>query len=256
MRVQTFGLRACDGALVPNAIQDPLAIIGGCGHVGLPLGLAFAQKGFRVDLIDASPQRVSQVNQGRMPFHEEDADALLLQLVRSGRLKAVDDDTSLADAATIIVTIGTPVDEYLDPSVGAFDRAFGTLLSRVRPNQLLILRSTVFPGMTDRLARRLEEIGRGDVDLAYCPERIVQGQSVSELQHLPQLIRGVTPPAAQRAGDLFHILCQKIIYLKPIEAELAKLFCNAGRYINFAMSNQFYVMAEHFGAEFHRLYQA
>jgi UDP-N-acetyl-D-mannosaminuronic acid dehydrogenase len=84
----------------------------------------------------------------------------------------------------------------------------------------------------------------------------VQGQSLSELQQLPQLIGGFTPQAAQRAGDLFHILCPKIIYLKPIEAELAKLFCNAWRYINFAISNQFYVMAEHFGADFHRIYQA
>jgi UDP-N-acetyl-D-mannosaminuronic acid dehydrogenase len=218
--------------------------------------MAFAQKGFQVDLIDASSERVAQVNQGRMPFHEEDADVLLPQLVQSGRLKAVHDDAVLADATAIIVTIGTPVDEYLDPSVGAFDRAFSGLLSRVRPNQLVILRSTVFPGMTDRLARRLEEMGRSDVDLAYCPERIVQGQSLLELEQLPQLVGGATPRAAQLAGDLFGRICPKIIYLKPIEAELAKLFCNAWRYINFAISNQFFVMAEHFGADFHRIYQA
>jgi UDP-N-acetyl-D-mannosaminuronic acid dehydrogenase len=234
----------------------PLAIVGGCGHVGLPLGMAFAQKGFQVDLIDASQDRVAQVNQGRMPFQEEDTDVLLPQLVASGRLKAVNDDAVLEDAVAIIVTIGTPVDEYLDPSVGAFDRAFSGLLSRVRPKQLVILRSTVFPGMTDRLARRLEEMGRSDVDLAYCPERIVQGQSLLELEQLPQLVGGATPRAAQRAGALFGLICPKIIYLKPIEAELAKLFCNAWRYINFAISNQFYVMAEHFGADFHRIYQA
>jgi UDP-N-acetyl-D-mannosaminuronic acid dehydrogenase len=234
----------------------PLAIVGGCGHVGLPLGIAFAQKGFQVDLVDSCRERVAQVNQGHMPFHEEDADVLLPQLVRSGRLKAVHDDAVLADAAAIIVTIGTPVDEYLDPSVGAFDRAFSGLLAQVRPKQLVILRSTVFPGMTDRLARRLEDMGRTDVDLAYCPERIVQGQSLLELEQLPQLVGGATPRACQRAGALFALVCPKVIYLKPIEAELAKLFCNAWRYINFAISNQFYVMAEHFGADFHRIYQA
>jgi UDP-N-acetyl-D-mannosaminuronic acid dehydrogenase len=241
---------------LPLPATGPLAIVGGCGHVGLPLGIAFAQKGFQVDLLDSSQERVNQVNQGQMPFHEEDADVLLPQLIQSGRLKAMHEDAVLAEATAIIVTIGTPVDEYLDPSVGAFDRAFSGLLSRVRPKQLIILRSTVFPGMTDRLARRLEEIGRSDVDLAYCPERIVQGQSLAELARLPQLVGGATPQAAQRAGALFGLICPKIVYLKPIEAELAKLFCNAWRYINFAISNQFYVMAEHFGADFPRIYQA
>jgi UDP-N-acetyl-D-mannosaminuronic acid dehydrogenase len=234
----------------------PLAIIGGCGHVGLPLGLAFARKGYQVDLIDTSSERVALVNNGRMPFHEDDADALLAQTVASGLIKATTDMSVVEDAAALIVTIGTPVDEFLDPSVGAFDRAVSQLLALVRPGQLLVLRSTVFPGMTDRLARQLEQKGHGDVDLAYCPERIVQGKSLVELEQLPQLVGGATTRAAERAGALFGLVCPKIIYLKPIEAELAKLFCNAWRYINFAISNQFFVMAEQFGADFHRIYQA
>jgi UDP-N-acetyl-D-mannosaminuronic acid dehydrogenase len=91
------------------------------------------------------------------------------------------------------------------------------------------------------------------VDLAYCPERIVQGQSLRELEQLPQLIAGATPRAAQRAADLFRMVCPKVLYLRPIEAELAKLFCNAYRYINFAIANQFYVMAQHFEADFHKI---
>jgi UDP-N-acetyl-D-mannosaminuronic acid dehydrogenase len=191
-----------------------------------------------------------------MPFHEDDAEALLKQTRASGLLKATTDQTVLEDAAAIIVTIGTPVDEYLDPSVGAFDRSLTQLLTLVRPRQLLVLRSTVFPGVTDRLARQLEQQGRADVDLAYCPERIVQGKSLVELEQLPQLIGGVTPKAADRAGALFRLICPKIIFLRPVEAELAKLFCNAWRYLNFAISNQFYEMAHHFEADFFRIYQA
>jgi UDP-N-acetyl-D-mannosaminuronic acid dehydrogenase len=234
----------------------PIAIVGGCGHVGLPLGLAFAHKGYQVDLVDTSAERVAQVNAGRMPFHEDDAATLLAQATRSGLLKATTDMSVLEDASALIVTIGTPVDEHLDPSVCAFDRTLERLLAVVRPGQLLVLRSTVFPGVTDRLARQLSQMGRGDVDLAYCPERIVQGKSLIELEQLPQLVGGVTPRAAERAGALFGVICPKIIYLQPIEAELAKLFCNAWRYINFAISNQFYTMALHFGADFHRIYQA
>jgi len=243
-------------ARTPPLESGPLVIVGGCGHVGLPLGLAFARKGYQVDLVDLSPERVAQVNAGKMPFHEDDAEQLLAEASRAGLIKATTDQAVLEDAAAIIVTIGTPVDEYLDPSVGEFDRSIGHLLERVRPGQLVILRSTVFPGVTDRLARQLEQQGRSDVDLAYCPERIVQGQSLVELERLPQLIGGTTERAAQRAADLFRLICPKVLFLKPVEAELAKLFCNAWRYINFAISNQFWVIANQFEADFQRIYQA
>jgi len=220
------------------------------------LALAFAAQGHSVDLLDTSPERVALVNSGRMPFHEDDAEPLLAESIRTGRIKATTDPAVLEDAAAIIITIGTPVDEYLDPSVGEFDRALRQLLEKVRPGQLLVLRSTVFPGMTDRLARQLEQMGRSDVDLAYCPERIVQGKSLIELKQLPQLVAGVTPQAARRAAALFRIICPKVLFLRPIEAELAKLFCNAWRYINFAIANQFYVMAQHFEADFHAIYHA
>jgi UDP-N-acetyl-D-mannosaminuronic acid dehydrogenase len=234
----------------------PLAIVGGCGHVGLPLGLAFARKGYQVDLVDTSPERVAFVSGGRMPFHEDDAEPLLKQFLASRLLRATTDTSVLEDAAAIIVTIGTPVDEYLDPSVCEFDRSLQQLLEQVRPGQLLVLRSTVFPGVTDRLQRQLEQCGRGDVDLAYCPERIVQGKSLIELAQLPQLVGGTTPRAAERAAALFRLICSRVIFLRPIEAELAKLFCNAWRYLNFAVSNQFYVMARHFDADFYRIYHA
>jgi UDP-N-acetyl-D-mannosaminuronic acid dehydrogenase len=234
----------------------PLAIVGGCGRVGLPLGIAFAEQGYHVELIDSSSERVAQVNQGRMPFDEEAADQLLPGLVRSGLIRASADETALARAAATVITIGTPVREYLDPSIGDFDRAMAGIMPRLRPGHLLVLRSTVFPGTTDRLARQLEWSGHRDIDLAYCPERIAQGRSLRELKELPQLVAGVTPTAARRAAAMFSLVAPRIFFLAPIEAELAKLFCNAWRYINFAISNQFFLMAEHFNANFHRIYQA
>jgi UDP-N-acetyl-D-mannosaminuronic acid dehydrogenase len=84
----------------------------------------------------------------------------------------------------------------------------------------------------------------------------VQGQSLHELEVLPQLVAGVTPRAAERAADLFRLIGPKVLFLRPVEAELAKLFCNAWRYINFAIANQFYVMSQHFEADFHKIYAA
>src|SRR5262249_44866888 len=84
----------------------------------------------------------------------------------------------------------------------------------------------------------------------------VEGKSLIELDKLPQLVAGVKPQAAERAGELFGVICPKVIFLRPVEAELAKLFCNAWRYINFAISNQFFALAQQSGADFHRIYQA
>jgi UDP-N-acetyl-D-mannosaminuronic acid dehydrogenase len=259
MMERTTALKARLGSpqpAVPAIKTGPLAIMGGCGHVGLPLGLAFARKGYHVDLLDTSAERVAQVNDGRMPFHEDDAQELLTQVRGTGSLRATTDAAVLENASVVIVTIGTPVDEFLDPSVASFDRAMKGILARLSGGQLLVLRSTVFPGTTDRLARQLEQVDRADVDLAYCPERIVQGKSLIELEQLAQLVGGVTERAADRAAELFRVIGPKVIFLKPIEAELAKLFCNAWRYINFATSNQFYLMAQAFGADFHRVYNA
>jgi len=255
-RPAALSLPAQMQAGAPAQPTGPMAIVGGCGHVGLPLGLSFAKRGFHVTLVDSNSGRVQQVNQGLMPFHEDNAQEVLIEVRAADRLQASTDLTSLQDASTIIVTIGTPVDEYLDPSIAAFDHSLEALLSHLRPGQLLILRSTVFPGTTDRLARQLAEKGRSEIDLAYCPERIVQGQSLRELEQLPQLVAGTSPRAAERAAELFSLVCPKVIFLEPIEAELAKLFCNAWRYINFAISNQFYVTASHFRANFQRIYQA
>lgn len=238
------------------SVNKTISIIGGCGHVGLPLGIAFAQKGHRVHLVDISERNVNSVNAGKIAFMEDGADEALPPLVTSQQLSATLDFGVLKESDVVIITIGTPVDEYLDPSVGSFDASLDRILEMMQPGQLLILRSTVFPGVTDRLGRKLAELGRADVDLAYCPERIVQGQSLEELAQLPQLIGGYTEQAAKRAAELFTSICPKAIFLQPVEAELAKLYANAWRYINFATSNQFWVIANQFGADFQKIHSA
>jgi UDP-N-acetyl-D-mannosaminuronic acid dehydrogenase len=230
-------------------------IVGGCGHVGLPLGIALARAGHDVTLVDASEDRVRDVASGHLPFLEEGADSLLPGLLASGRLRATTSDAAIGESDVAILTIGTPVDEYLDPETGTFDRSLDLVLDRVRAGQLVVLRSTVFPGTTERVARRAEERGLS-VDVAYCPERIAQGRALVELPSLPQLCAGVTPDATRRASELFASLGASIIEITPLEAELAKLFANAYRYLNFAISNQFYMIAQRFGADFHRIHAA
>lgn len=237
---------------LPDLPSNRVAIVGGGGHVGLPLGLVLADTGFSVTLVDVNEERLKTIAAGQMPFMERGAEVLLARALKNGRLHTTMSLDDLAGHQTVIVTTGTPVDEYLDPDVRSFDRMTESLLARMADGQLLVIRSTVFPGVTQRLGRRIDELGRR-IHLAYCPERIAQGYAVEELVQLPQLVAGVTPEATERAAAVFEQLGARVIVLQPVEAELAKLFTNAYRYINFAIANQFYMTAQRFGADFERV---
>lgn len=244
-----------DGPNADAARDLRIAVVGGGGHVGLPFGLLLADFGHAVTLIDTDAARVEEIRAGRMPFFERGADEMLRRTLDSGRLQARTDLNALPEQDVVIVTIGTPVDEYLDPSILQFDRVMEAVLARMRAGQLLIIRSTVFPGVTARLGRTIAE-RELEIDLAYCPERIAQGYALEELTKLPQLVAGSTPAATRRAREFFAGLGARVIQLSTVEAELAKLFTNSYRYINFAISNQFYMIAERFGADFQRIYSA
>lgn len=232
-----------------------ICIVGGCGHVGLPLGLAFADKGAHVTLLDTDAERVANVNDGAMPFLERGSAELLPRVLASGHLKASTDSALMGEAEYVIITIGTPLDEFLNPHVMSFERFIGSILKECRDGQLIVLRSTVYPTVTDRLHKRVQEMGL-KVDIANCPERIAQGYALEELTKLPQLIGGVSEQATARAKTLFEFLGAQTLVLRPIESELAKLFANAYRYINFSISNQFYMIANKFGADFYRIHDA
>ncbi len=239
------------------AVQQPLkiAIVGGGGHVGLPLGMLLCDRGHTVTLIDTDAGRLARIASGHMPFREQGADDLLPQCLASRRFQLQSDAQQLAEHEVVIVTIGTPVDEYLDPNIRAFDRNMDALLDRMRSGQLLMIRSTVFPGVVDRLGRSVRERGL-EIEVCYCPERIAQGYALREITQFPQIISGCTEAALRRARAFFEDLGTEVIPLPPVEAELAKLFSNCYRYINFAISNQFYMLAERFGADFQNIYQA
>ena len=231
-----------------------VVVVGGCGHVGLPLGLLFASRGLHVTLLDIDKAKVEKVNRGEMPFLEQGAPELLQQVVGKG-LEATLDDACLASADAAIAVVGTPVDKYLNPTLRNLCRSVDDLLNHLPDDALLVLRSTVYPGVTKIVYDRVRALGR-KVHVAFCPERISEGKALEELTRLPQIVAAFEPEAMARAGKLFSILSPEIIELEPTEAELAKLFTNSWRYLNFAISNQFYVLAQSYGLDFYRIYDA
>jgi UDP-N-acetyl-D-mannosaminuronic acid dehydrogenase len=233
-------------------MEYDICIVGGAGHVGLPLAIVFANHGRKTLIYDLNTEVMDLVKSGVVPFTEEGGEAALKSALASGNLHFSNDASLTGAADTLIITIGTPVDEFLNPVYKAMSQCMDAFIPFISDEQLIILRSTVPPGVTNWLHRYLGAKGFSP-RLAFCPERVVQGKAITEIQSLPQIVSGATEEAADAAADVFSALGAEIVRMQPMEAEFAKLFCNAYRYINFAITNQFYMMVESAGLDYDRI---
>jgi UDP-N-acetyl-D-mannosaminuronic acid dehydrogenase len=240
------------GTPAGGQFERDVVVIGGCGHVGLPLAIAFADRGVSVGIYDVSESAVTTVNAGQLPFDEPGAAGVLERVVADGRLRASTDPSIVGSAEHVVVVIGTPVDEHLNPNPEAIPKALGGCSDYFRDGQLLVLRSTVFPGVTALVEKMVTGHGL-DMDVAFCPERIAEGKAMTELFELPQIVSARSQRGLDRAGKLFSRLTESVVPMAPEEAELAKLFTNVWRYIKFAAANQFYMMANDRGLDFERI---
>lgn len=231
-----------------------IVIVGGCGHVGLPLGVRFANAGLQVSLVDIDQSKCDLVNSGKFPFVERNGDVELQEAISSG-LKATTDRNACKGANVIVFVTGTPVDEHLNPKLTEVTKIFSSYEEYFTPNTLVVMRSTLFPGTMDHLYQRLAREKR-NVHLAFCPERVAQGTSLEEIGSLPQIVSAFEEDAFDAARELFALLAPSIIRLSPLEAELTKLMNNAWRYLEFSIANQFYMIAEENGVDFYRIYKA
>ena len=232
-----------------------LTVVGGAGHVGIPLVLSFAAKGLTVNVNDLNLDSLAALESGRLPFIEYGAEELLKDALRDGRLIFTSAPSDISASGPVIVTIGTPVDEFLNPERHVILKCIDDLLPHLNDGQLLILRSTLYPGTTDSVLAHLKRKQR-DLKVAFCPERIVQGYGIEELNRMPQIVSGTTPEATEETTALFRMIAPEIVQLEPIEAEFAKLFGNAYRYIEFAVTNQFYLIAQSAGLDYQRILKA
>ncbi len=238
---------------LPDALD--VVVLGGGGHVGLPLSLALAQAGLRVGIYDTNQATLDRIAMGEMPFLENGADRLLREILPTGRLVFSSDGSMIGRTDQLIVVIGTPVDEFLGPSMTIFGQTVAQIAPHLRDGALVILRSTVYPGTTGYVRQHLRDAGRV-VDVAFCPERIAEGHALEELHSLPQIIGADDDVAADRATTLFRHLVDKTVRTTTKEAELAKLFTNTWRYMKFAVANQFFMIADQAGVDYTNVLRA
>jgi UDP-N-acetyl-D-mannosaminuronic acid dehydrogenase len=224
-----------------------LVVVGGCGHVGLPLSVALAES-HKVVSFDISEHAVNMVNSGLPPFWEPNLESDL-KLALSGGFSATTDASSISSAEGVVIIVGTPIDIHLNPDPNAVVEAVENVAKYLHDDQLLVLRSTVFPGVTQQVERTLRR-NNLSTRVVFCPERIAEGFAMKELHELPQIIGARNDEDFNRAAEIFTSLGVKVVRTTPEEAELAKLFTNTWRYIKFAAANQFWMMANDSGVNF------
>ena len=232
-----------------------IVVLGGGGHVGLPLCMAFARAGLSVGVYDTNQATLDRIAAGEMPFMETGADELLRELLPTGRLVFGADSSIITRTSQLVVVIGTPVDEFLGPSMTIFEKAVDQIAPHLRAGALVVLRSTVYPGTSAYVAQHLADRGC-TADVAFCPERIAEGHALEELHSLPQIIGADDDRAADRASALFAHLTATTIRTSTKEAELAKLFTNTWRYMKFAVANQFLMIADQAGVDYTNVLRA
>jgi UDP-N-acetyl-D-mannosaminuronic acid dehydrogenase len=232
-----------------------MVIVGGCGHVGLPLALSLADCGYKVGIDDIDVNKVAYVKAGNVPFLENGADDLLKKLLPTGRLELASDPSLVESTDTVILVIGTPIDEFMNPSVRIFDKVLDELMPHLKNSTMVVLRSTVFPGTTETVERRLRAAGI-QADVVFCPERIAEGHALEELRTLPQLVGASSDRAFEKASALFERLGVSTVRTTPLEAELAKLLTNTWRYMKFAIANQFFQIAHRSGVDYNNVLDA
>ncbi len=225
-----------------------VCIVGGAGHIGLPLGLLLKSKNKRVVLYDKNIKNINKINSGIMPFVEKGAEKLLKK--KKENIFATDDIRYVKNVKIIIVCIGTPITNDLKPNFKFFFKLFKELKSHLNKNQVIIIRSSIYPGSCNKI---IEILGKKFKHISYCPERVVQGLAIKELPSLPQVVSGLSKKAIHESRKLFNLICKKVIITSVLEAELIKLFSNAWRYINFSISNEFHMICENLNINYAKL---
>ncbi len=231
-----------------------VCIVGGLGHVGLPLGISLANAGKKVILYDINEKAIKTVSQGEMPFVEAGAGEILKKVL-GNTLFISSDKQVISESFFVVIVVGTPVDEHLNPRFTIFLKFFAGIIDMIGDDQHIILRSTVFPGSTEKIKDYLETRGKR-TRVSFCPERIAQGKAIEELRALPQIVASFDEESREEAKMLFNCLTADIVFLSPMEAELAKLFLNVWRYIQFAIANQFFQIASQQDIDFYKIYDA
>ncbi|MEI7553676.1 nucleotide sugar dehydrogenase [Candidatus Chlorohelix sp.] len=238
-----------------NNKQAKIGIIG-LGYVGLPVGVAYAEAGFRVTGLDVSQARVKMLNRGES-YIDDILSERLLPILANGSFKASFDPSVLAAQDAIIICVPTPLNKTQDPDLAAIKAATKDIAANLQRGQLIVLESTTYPGTTQEVIQPILE-SRGmkvgeDFFLAFSPERIDPGAIGSKgwrFENTPKVVGGVTPQCRELASTLYSKVVEKVVPVSsPSIAEMTKIFENVFRVVNVALVNEMALLCDRMGLD-------
>ena len=230
--------------------NNTISIIGGAGHIGLPLAVKLAEKNFIVNIVDTNKKNLDKIKKKIPPFKEKDLKTRLAKAIDYKKLLFSKDLSSISNSKYIIICLGTPISKKLKPDLNSFFDFFKNTKKYLNQHQHVIIRSSIIPGTCNKVYDLIKSSCK---NLSYCPERIVEGFSLEELPKIPQIISGSNKITILENKKIFKKITKDIIVCTFIEAELSKIFSNMYRYINFAIPNEMYLISKNLKADFGRI---
>ncbi len=248
--------------LTLKKIKNKKAKIGviGLGYVGLPLAMAFAEKGFTVLGIDSDPSKISGLNKG--VSHVMDVPSpTVRRFLKSRRFKAAGDYKGVSALDAMIICVPTPLNKTKKPDISFILAAVGEIAPRLKKGQLLVLESTTYPGTTEEVVLPALEAGglkvEKDFYLAFSPERIDPGNKQFNTVSIPKVVGGVGPDSLAAAKSLYGSIIANIVEVSSAKtAEMVKLLENTFRSVNIGLINEITMMSHRLGIDIWEVIEA
>jgi UDP-N-acetyl-D-glucosamine dehydrogenase len=235
----------------------------GCGYVGLPLGLRFAEAGHHVTGFDTDPAKVEKLNRGESYIGHIPGEKVR-KYVCASRFSATSDFSHAAGMDAVVICVPTPLDQRREPDLSYVEQTARSIQPHVQRGQLIVLESTTYPGTTEELVLPILEAnglrcpisnGNGaavatDFFLAFSPEREDPGNKEFGLAQIPKIVGGVNPESGQAAVNLYSQVVARVVPVSSTRAaEMAKLLENIFRCVNIAMVNELKLLALRMGID-------
>lgn len=224
---------------VPVEFPDRSVCVMGLGYVGLTLAVVMAEVGFDVLGVEIRPEVVAGLKRGDPHFFEPGLQDKLRRMIAEGRLKVTERIPADPGVSVYIITVGTPLGRDGRARLDMIDSVCREVAQHLKDGDMVIMRSTVKVGVTRGIARPLLEGSGARFDLAFCPERTIEGKALLELRSLPQIVGGVSMASTLRASQVFQFLTPTVVRVQNLEtAEMIKLIDNTQRDVHFAFANE------------------
>jgi UDP-N-acetyl-D-glucosamine dehydrogenase len=236
----------------------------GCGYVGLPLALRFAEAGHKVTGFDTDPKKIEMLNAGKS-YIEHIQQTKIQQYVNSRHFNATSDFSRLPEVDAILICVPTPLNEYREPDLSYVENTAKSIQPHLQKGQLVVLESTTYPGTTEELVLPILErsglhcpVAAGpesentpcDFFLAFSPEREDPGNKQFGLAQIPKVVGGVNPPSGRAALALYAQVVARVVPVSSTRAaEMAKLLENIFRCVNIALVNELKLLCQRMGVD-------